>query len=910
MFRAALRGAVLLAAPLFCAAQISGVAHDTGGGPIAQAAVELAPGAVTSTTDNQGRFRFDHLLPGAYRLSVSHDGFEPFTQAVDVGAKPIDLVIALKLATLTTSITVTSSLRNSDPSYQSLRKGQLQQVWRVNNLILKRDVATFTFRSGSFSFLPPVLGHVAVAAFTGEGNIQLTPSYGLAARYLKSMTHAEHVDEDFDALSVYFTDSTYEEITRHAERVDESPKPLQAALEQAQTQARRRTDHPISYLEILLGDDDVPNTEADLLAQLYNNETGGFRAFLHGKKHPGLRFILDPRGALPAMPAPEEVALLNYATSQDEDGIWYLSHQATELASGSANSTEDHREIAPERYRIDVSVNGQSLHITAQCSLRFHVLREDMRMVRFELLPDLEVSNVTLDGSAIPFVQESRHHDGSFYLQFPEKLPQGGEHEVVFNYSGGEYIKEMPQRMPLIQPIRPWYPRVDSVSRALFDITFHVPKNMTAVSVGKLVRRAREGSQDIFEWTAEVPLPLVGFQYGDYRLTQRNDPKTGYLVESYLTSAAKTSPLITGNTITPVTSPAASSDVAITDANNSIELFQHWYGPLPYGRLGVVESLMQGSMPSLIFMPAATLGGVPLGAFRGGVMPRVARVLEEALPNTASRQWWGGLVAPASFHETWLMRGLSDFSAALYDEAVGETQDMHQHWSNAQLALMRQDFFGLKIHEAPPVWFGLMTDIHSTNPGPPPQIYNLVSSALLSGKGGFIIHMLRQLMRDPETGDRDFMAMMHDFTTTYANRAASTEDFRAIVEKHMKPSMMMDRAGNMQWFFDEWVYGNEIPSYRLDYTLTPAGGGKFQLAGLLTQSGVADTFRIRARIYARLAKRTVPAIFVAVVGSHSTRFEVTLTEEPKDILLNAENDVLAEHQEVHRVKVLPASDNR
>jgi hypothetical protein len=542
-----------------------------------------------------------------------------------------------------------------------------------------------------------------------------------------------------------------------------------------------------------------------------------------------------------------------------------------------------------------------------QCALHFRVLREGVRVVRFELLPDMEVSSVAFDGGSIPFVQEARHHDGSFYLQFPDKLAKDGEHELVFNYSGGEYIKESGQRMPLIQPLKPWYPRVDSVSRALFDITFRVHRDMTAVSVGKLSRKSREGSQDVFEWTSDVPLPPAGFQYGDYHLSQRSDPRTDYLIESYLTSAARTMPQITGNTITAVTRPGADSEVALTDSRNSVELFEHWYGPLPYGRLGVVESLLQGSLPGLIFLPAPTLGGIPHEAFQGGMTTRMARVLDEALPNTASRQWWGGLVMPASFHETWLVRGLADFSAALYNEAVGDTPDVRQHWSNSQDALMRQDVYGLKIREAPPVWFGLMTDIHSTRLLTAPVLYQFVSNNLLARKGGFIIHMLRELMHDPETGDRDFIAVMHDFTATYANRSASTEDFWATVEKHRKPAMVMDSSGNMQWFFDEWVYGADIPSYNLDYTITPAAGGEFKLSGVLTQSGVSDTFRMRVRVYAKMAKRTIPAVFVALSGNHSAKFEVMLPEEPREVLLNADNDVLAVHQEVRRVKALPGA---
>jgi hypothetical protein len=899
----------LLAAPWLCAAQIAGLVHDPSGAPVAQASVALggagAQAALTSATDTQGRFHFEGLAAGSYRLTVSHDGFENFTQEIKLGAQALELSIALKLEAVKTSVTVSSGiLRNSDPNYQALRKGQLQQVWRVNNLVLKRDTATFTFRSGSFSFLPPVLGRVAVAVFTGDGNLKLAPAYGLAARYMKTLTHAETADEDFSSLVAYFTDSTFDEITQHAERIDGSPKTMQAVLESDQSAVRRRTNRAVSYLETLIGDDDMPNIEAEVLAQLYNGETGGFRAFIHGRKHAGLRFILDPRGALPGMPAPEEVALLNYAAAEDADGIWYLSHTAAELAAGRASSSEDHRAIAPVGYRMDVSVSSQSLKLSAQCGLRFRAMREGVRMVRFELLPDLEVSSVTFDGSAIPFIQEARHHDGSFYLQFPKVLTKTGDHEVVFNYSGGEYMKDLSRRVLWIQPLRPWYPRVDAVSRASFDMTFRVQRGMTAVSAGKLARKTRDGSQDVFEWASDAPLPPVGFSYGDYHLTERNDPKIGYLIESYLTSSAQSIPVIRGQIVTSVTTPAASSDVALTNAGSSVQLFEHWYGLLPYGRLGVVESLFSGSLPGLIFLPAVTLGGVPTEAFGRGMTGRLARVLDESLPTAASRQWWGGLVMPDSFHEAWLTRGLADFSAALYDEAAGDTLSMRQHWSSSHDALMGQDVYGLKIREAPPVWFGAMTDIHSTRLGPPPVLYNFVSNTLLARKGGYIIHMLRQLMRDPATGDHDFIAMMHDFTATYANRSASTEDFRATVEKHMKPPMIMDASGNMQWFFNEWVYGSDIPSYSLEYTLAPDAGGKVKLTGTLTQSGVSDSFRMRVRVYARLAKRMAPAVYVAVAGNRSVKFETTLPEEPKEVLLNAEDDVLAERQEVRRVRGL------
>jgi hypothetical protein len=74
---------------------------------------------------------------------------------------------------------------------------------------------------------------------------------------------------------------------------------------------------------------------------------------------------------------------------------------------------------------------------------------------------------------------------------------------------------------------------------------------------------------------------------------------------------------------------------------------------------------------------------------------------------------------------------------------------------------------------------------------------------------------------------------------------------------------------------------------------------------VLTQSGVSDAFRMRVRVYARVGTKTIPAVFLAIAGNHSTKFEMTLPEEPKEVLLDDESGVLTEQMEVHRVKALP-----
>ena len=88
-------------------------------------------------------------------------------------------------------------------------------------------------------------------------------------------------------------------------------------------------------------------------------------------------------------------------------------------------------------------------------------------------------------------------------------------------------------------------------------------------------------------------------------------------------------------------------------------------------------------------------------------------------------------------------------------------------------------------------------------------------------KGAYILHMLRMMMFDQQQpATRRFMAMMQDFIKTHYNQDVSTEDFKRIVEKHMTTQMDLDENGRMDWFFNAWVYGTEMPSYKFEYQLT------------------------------------------------------------------------------------------
>ena len=939
-----LASACFLLASWLQAASLSGTVKDPSGAVVAGAEVSLQrlpQGAqLHTTTDAQGRFGFAEAAAGSYNLQVEKAGFEPSKRSVTVADKPLDVSVSLKLRLLTETVTVSgkrSPLANSDPNYVALRRGKLTQVYRVHNLVLTRDVGAFTFRSGSFSFLPPVLGQVVTGVFVGDGNFGLKPASGFAVQHLRRIAGIDSVDEDFTALVVYFSDATFEEIKQHSELADESPDRHEQALQRIQgiLQHRREPTAPLTDLagavmnaltplEQLLNYEDIPNYEAEILAELYNPaQRGSFRAFLHGRKHADLRFLLNPRGAMPMLPAPEETALLNFDPASETDGVWYLSHLAGELVSGSAGSHEDKRLVAPEQYRIEAFVRkpdalGKMPDLLATCDLRFRSLDEGTRMVKFDLFPNLQVSRVAWNGKDIPFIQESRKQDGSFYLQMPEPLVKGHTYQVSFEYSGGEILQASFGAVP---PRRIWYPTpAGPASRATYDLTFRVPRGMTIVSVGKQVKQTREGAFDVSEWSSEVPITQAVFRYlGEFfgktvtEETTRMDlsayveapppahglpppvpqgPLTPEQVKTAMKTGSMAAPARRGGIM-----PASRNDILI-DTGNCVRVFTDWFGAPAYSHLSVVVGPTADSLPGLVYaLPMMTNNWASLMAqgIRLPPVPYIETVLDEAFSLQVSGQWWGNTVSRISFHDSWLSSGLANFSASLYDTAVNP-DDFRDHWRKAREDLLHppMSFLStLRPIDVGPLWMGVLNDTYKTRGA---------GYLLGASKGGYVLNMLRSMMWDSQAGDADFRAMLQDFVKQFANQAVSTEDFKSVVEKHMKPAMDLDGNHHMDWFFNEWVYGTDIPSYRLEYSLTAEEGGKRLLTGTLTQGGVSPGFKMLVPLFAEYADKKFRICVASMRGNSSADFKLILPEEPKRILLNLNYDVLTDKEEVKMMK--------
>ena len=900
--------ATVLSIPLLVAhaagGRIEGKITDPKGAAIPGATVTITNQTTNQTfsavTDGQGRYKVEALPAGTYSVSVAAKGFSngirDDVKVEDDKAAAID--VRLEIAPLEAEVKVPAGAQkgNVDPVYQSLRQlGRGEQDFAgdyavVNNLLLKRDAANFMLKTGEIYFITPVEGKVTAAVFIGDGELSLTPPMEAEKSSLKIFTGEGSITERFSKLVLRFSDNTFEEVKKSSSA---TMKTGGSQSSQARSAFRDNQD--------LLRKRFRDNRELRTLMDLYNSSRDGyFAAFIDGKRYNKLVFQLEPLGVPGARP--EEVGLLSYG--ETDGGLWTAFHREDEFKNGTASSSEDRRLIDITRHQIDGTIKGA--HLTATDRITFKNLIAGTRVVPFELFGSLRVTRVQdAQGNELGFIQEDKNEDADFGVILPKALDAGQTYELSVQYDGGDALRDSGGGNFILRPRSTWYPgnahTLFAEDRAIFDMTFRFPKNLTFVGTGAPAEPdSRDGDLAVAKWSSgQTELAVAGFNYGKFKKKVVADKDSGYDVEFYANQEVpdelkaiqheierlESQGYKTMTTLGSI-STTTIADAALADAQNAMRIYNVYFGKLPYTRIAMTqqpEGFFGQAWPTLVFMPYLAYIDTTQRAQLLGTRGATDTFWRYVGPHEVAHQWWGHVIGWDSYRDQWMSEGFAQFSASLYVQFIRGNDKFLDFWEELRHQIVDSSPM---TKDRKPYTVGPVTQGYRLNSGKT----GAIAQNLIYPKGAYILHMLRMMMHNQrDGGDKRFQDMMKDFVKTYYNQPVSTEKFKAIVEKHMTDEMDFGNH-KMDWFFNQWVYGTEVPAYRLEYKVTSDG----VMTGKISQSGVSDNFVMIVPIYVDMGKGWARLGSARLLGNSTVEITgVKLPGVPKRVAVAAMNDVLA-----------------
>ena len=209
-----------------------------------------------------------------------------------------------------------------------------------------------------------------------------------------------------------------------------------------------------------------------------------------------------------------------------------------------------------------------------------------------------------------------------------------------------------------------------------------------------------------------------------------------------------------------------------------IDFFSETFGPYPFEKYGntVVSMSTYGAMEH---QTMTTLGNYIING---------NGTYEKVIAHELAHQWYGDAVSFLTFKDVWLSEGFATYSELLWTEETESPQ--------AALNYLQSSFQQYYIN-----WensYGQAPRIYD------PSFVNYFSPPSYE-KAACVLHMLRY-----QLGEDNFFQLLQSWFSTHDNGNAITAEFQAMAEAIQGPGTDLD------FFFDQWIYGTGIPS--IQYT--------------------------------------------------------------------------------------------
>lgn len=730
--------------------------------------------------------------------------------------------------------------------YRQLRAAGLDPnyVYKIRDAVLDREDLHVYLNDGIIGFTRAVDGRITGAFFTGEGEVLMRPPNISERASLGLFTGQGVLNEQIVAAYLRFNDDTVQELQQYLRPIDDGASEFIAD-----------NSEMVSRLAVMDG------------MRLLSSFTSRYPQdhFLH------VRVIGAKLGAFDVFydsMAEEQITVGKFIEKNAEN---YYDVWMSFVGRSSRNKASAERVVDPWRSSYAVRVSKFQIKarlvppqlIEAEANLSLTTVQGGQRLLYFELSRYLKVQKVTLAGKPLEFLQNesvggtelSKRGNDLVVLVLPEPLRDGQEFQLHFEYAG-PVMEQAGEGLLYVGARGTWYPN-RGVRMSSFDLEFRWPIEWTLVATGKRVSLDTQGRELVGRWVSEVPMPLAGFNLGQY--TRRSVSAGSVSVDSFASSSLERS--LTGPPVAvaprpkrgwstdseetivvapPLTiDPAQSGQDVAQRCARAIETYTQWFGPYPYSSLAVTQFPDRDSQgwPGLVFL-SSTAWLTPAERERLKLDRFGQVVYGDLMPwHETAHMWWGDVVFWKSYRDQWLVEALSNYSALMMIERE-KPEEFHLSMERYRDDLLSRTRTGRQYLEAGPVDLGYRLS-SSEFPGG--------YAAISYGRGTWLIHMLRTMLQDADRSKADsarddlFLKGLRILRERYAFREATTGDLEKVFEELLPSSLKYEGSRSLEWFFTGWVNGTAIPSLSLDEVkITTRGEQTFATFTIAQQDAPAE----------------------------------------------------------------------
>jgi aminopeptidase N len=447
-------------------------------------------------------------------------------------------------------------------------------------------------------------------------------------------------------------------------------------------------------------------------------------------------------------------------------------------------------------YGLDIEVFPDTKSISGSTRIRSRI-RQATDTLELDLVSNLTIDSVVAaNGQHLTIDRFNRTPDWLFTVHLPReyqpdeitdftvyyhgKPRSGGFGSFTFTEQGGS-----PAIWTLSEPFgaKDWFAvkdtPADKADSAWVFIT--VPDPLVAASNGLLTQTVDlPNDRTRYEWKTRYPIAqyLISMAIGNYEYfedTYTADDGTQMPVVDYIYANTNVSSI--------------RNQTAIT--RRLLDIYSDYYGPYPFieEKYGHAQFGWGGGMEH------QTLSS--MGVYRMSIVG-----------HELAHQWFGDAVTCETWQDIWLNEGFASFSEGLAVEAL-EGKEAYYEW-------LQDVYQQVAVTNDGQVY----VPGSSVDPGSVNSVDRIFNYRLTYLKGAATVHMLRYVM-----GDELFFEALRDYVgSKHAYGTATTADFQAVLEEYYKQKTEFDDlpaqySESLQWFFNQWIYGEGYPNYSLKYSI-------------------------------------------------------------------------------------------